>query len=51
MSKRSNFTEFDKETRKYIKKRDKDKCVICGAKGGLQIRILEEQIKREWGNS
>lgn len=37
MSKRSNFTEFDKETRKYIKKRDKDKCVICGAKGGLQI--------------
>ena len=37
MSKRSNFAEFDKETRKYIKKRDKDKCVICGAKGGLQI--------------
>lgn len=37
MSKRSNFTEFDKETRKYIKKRDKNKCVICGAKGGLQI--------------
>ena len=37
MSKRSNWCEFDKETRKYIKKRDKNKCVICGNKGALQI--------------
>lgn len=37
MSVRSNFCEFDKETRKYIKKRDKDRCVICGSKGALQI--------------
>lgn len=37
MSIRSNWCEFDKETRKYIKKRDKDKCVICGNKGALQI--------------
>ena len=37
MSIRSSWCEFDKETRKYIKKRDKDKCVICGNKGALQI--------------
>ena len=37
MSIRSNWCEFDKETRKYIKKRDKNKCVICGNKGALQI--------------
>ena len=37
MSVRTNWTEFDKETRKYIKKRDGDKCVICGNKGALQI--------------
>ena len=37
MSKRSQWCEFDKETRKYIKKRDKEQCVICGAKGALQI--------------
>ena len=37
MSKRSQWTDYDKETRKYIKKRDKDKCIKCGAKGGLQI--------------
>ena len=37
MSVRSNWCEFDKETRKYIKKRDQDKCVICGNKGALQI--------------
>jgi hypothetical protein len=37
MSKRSQWCEFDKETRKYIKKRDKDQCVICGEKGALQI--------------
>lgn len=37
MSVRSNWCEYDKETRKYIKKRDNDKCVICGAKGALQI--------------
>ena len=37
MSKRSNWCEFDKETRKYIKKRDKEECVICHNKGALQI--------------
>lgn len=37
MSVRSNWCEFDKETRKYIKKRDNNKCVICGNKGALQI--------------
>ena len=37
MSIRSNWCEFDKETRKYIKKRDNNKCVICGSKGALQI--------------
>lgn len=37
MSIRTQWTEFDKETRKYIKKRDGDRCVICGRKGALQI--------------
>lgn len=37
MTKRSNWCEFDKEERKYIKKRDKERCVICGNKGALQI--------------
>ena len=37
MSKRSSWSEYDKEERKYIKKRDGDKCIICGSKGALQI--------------
>jgi len=37
MSIRTQWTEYDKETRKHIKKRDKDRCVICGSKGALQI--------------
>ena len=37
MSIRSKWCEFDKETRKHIKKRDENKCIICGKKGGLQI--------------
>ncbi len=37
MSIRSSWCEFDKETRKYIKKRDNNRCVICGSKGALQI--------------
>lgn len=37
MSIRSKWCDYDKEERKYIKKRDKDKCVICGSKGALQI--------------
>ena len=37
MSIRTNWTEFDKETRKYIKKRDNNRCVICDSKGALQI--------------
>lgn len=36
-SKRSQWTEFDKDERKYIKKRDKEQCYLCGAKGALQI--------------
>lgn len=36
MSVRSNWCEFDKETRKYIKKRDKERCVVCGKRGGTQ---------------
>ena len=37
MSKRSQWCEFDKETRKYIKKRDNNECIICHSKGALQI--------------
>lgn len=37
MSKRSIWCEFDKDTRKYIKKRDKEQCVVCHRKGALQI--------------
>lgn len=37
MSIRSKWCEYDKETRKYIHKRDKDCCVICGKRGALQI--------------
>lgn len=37
MSIRSQFCEFDKETRKYIKKRDNNRCIFCGSNGALQI--------------
>ena len=37
MSVRSNWCEFDKEARKYIKKRDNNECIICHSKGALQI--------------
>lgn len=37
MTKRSTWCEFNKETRKEIKKRDGNKCVVCGNKGALQI--------------
>lgn len=37
MTKRSQWCEFNKETRKEIKKRDKDRCIICGSTGALQI--------------
>lgn len=37
MSKRSKWCEYDKETRKYIKKRDNEECIICHNKGALQI--------------
>ena len=37
MSKRSNWCDYDKETRKYIKKRDENKCILCGSKGATQI--------------
>lgn len=34
---RKNWSEYDRETRKYIKKRDNNKCVICGSNYELQI--------------
>lgn len=37
MSIRSQWCDFDKETRKYIKKRDNDRCIFCGSRGALQI--------------
>lgn len=37
MSKRSTWCEFDKETRKYIKQRDGNECVVCHSRGALQI--------------
>lgn len=37
MTLRTKWCEFDKETRKYIKQRDNNRCVICGATGALQI--------------
>lgn len=36
MSKRSKWTDFDKQTKKYIKNRDNNKCVICHCQGALQ---------------
>lgn len=36
MSKRTKWTDFDKETKKYIKKRDGGRCVICGKVGATQ---------------
>lgn len=36
MSKRSKWTDFDKETKKYIKKRDGGRCVICHKVGATQ---------------
>ena len=37
MSKRSQWAEYDRETRKYIKKRDNNQCFICHNKKDLQI--------------
>lgn len=37
MSIRSQWCEYDKETRKYIKKRDNNRCTFCGNNGALQI--------------
>ena len=37
MSIRTNWTDYDKETRKYIKKRDNNERLICNYKGALQI--------------
>nr|DAL31297.1 MAG TPA_asm: CRISPR-associated endonuclease [Caudoviricetes sp.] len=36
MSIRSKWTDFDKETSKYIKKRDNDRCIYCGGRGATQ---------------
>lgn len=36
MSKRSQWADFDRETKKYIKKRDGGRCVICGKSGATQ---------------
>ena len=37
MSKRSNWCEFDKNTRKLIYERDKKHCIYCGGRFGLAI--------------
>ena len=37
MTNRTNWTDFSIEERKYIKKRDNNKCVVCGSSNGLQI--------------
>lgn len=37
MNIRTRWTDYDKKTRKYIKARDKNKCLICMKIGGLQI--------------
>lgn len=37
MSKRSQWADVDKETRKYILKREKNRCFICGKKGALTM--------------
>lgn len=37
MTKRSKWCEYDKDTRKEIKKRDNNRCIICGSTGALQI--------------
>ena len=37
MTKRSQWCEFDKETRKILTKRAKEMCIYCGRKGALQI--------------
>ena len=34
---RKDWSEYDRETRKYIKKRDNNKCVLCGSPYDLQI--------------
>lgn len=34
---RKDWTEYDRDTRKYIKKRDNNKCIICGSSNNLQI--------------
>lgn len=34
---RKDWCEYDRETRKYIKKRDENKCYLCGSTGSLQI--------------
>jgi hypothetical protein len=36
---RKDWSEYDRETRKYIKKRDNNQCIItgCGSKNNLQI--------------
>ena len=37
MSDRSKACEFDEKTREQIRKRDHNKCVICGRTQGLQV--------------
>ena len=37
MSIRTQWTDVSKETRKYIKKRDNDRCIICGKKGAVTM--------------
>lgn len=37
MKKNGKWELFDKETQKYLKKRDKEKCVLCGKKGAVKF--------------
>jgi hypothetical protein len=37
MSIRTQWTDVSKETRKYIKKRDGNKCIICNNKGAITM--------------
>lgn len=44
---RKDWTEYDRETRKYIKKRDNNKCYLCGSTGNLQIMHI--WLNRSYG--
>lgn len=37
MSKRTEWTSIDKETRKYVLERDGNKCLVCGSRNFLTL--------------